>query len=169
MRKFVTILLFTCCVVSNVIAQDPRNDYTLYLVRHAEKQADGSRDPVLTETGINRSLKLAGWFRDKDITDVWSSDYIRTRDTAEPLLSQLNLQLNIYDPGDQSTLVSQLFERQNNALVVGHSNTIPDLARLLCNCTIADMDDSEHERIIVIAVKHGKISTKTLMQNRLMP
>lgn len=163
------VLLIICCLVGNVFAGSQSNDYTLYLVRHAEKQADDSRDPVLTEVGRQRSLKLANWLADKNIADVWSSDYIRTRDTAAPLTSSLGLTLNIYDPRDQSMLAGQLSERRHNALIVGHSNTIPELARLLCHCTISDMDDTEYERIIMITFSDDKPTTKTLLQNQLIP
>jgi broad specificity phosphatase PhoE len=60
-----------------------KDNFELYLVRHAEKQADGSRDPELTEAGTHRADNLAGWFEDKNISDIWSSDYKRTRDTAK--------------------------------------------------------------------------------------
>lgn len=169
MLKRLGLLLIICTLAGNVLAGTADNDYTLYLVRHAEKQADSSRDPALTETGKERSQKLANWFRDKTITDIWSSDYVRTRDTAGPSASQLGLQLNIYDPANQSVLVRQLSERRHNALIVGHSNTIPELARLLCNCSIADMEESEYERMIVITISKGETRVETLMQSRLMP
>jgi len=167
MRVLLSILLLSCFGPCDTIADTTGNDFTLYLVRHAEKEADGSRDPVLTEIGKDRSQKLSNWFADKDINDVWSSDYIRTRDTAQPLLSQLALTLRIYDPGDQTDLLRQLLDRQRNALVVGHSNTIPELARLLCQCTITDMDESEHDRMIMISVTNHEITTKTLTQENL--
>jgi len=148
-------------------AVDTNNSFTLYLVRHAEKQLDGSRDPVLTEAGKHRSEELAKWFQGKDIEDVWSSDYRRTRDTATPLLKQAGLALSLYDPRDQSTLVEHLLDRQHNALVIGHSNTIPELARLLCECAITDMDESEHDRLIVIAVVDGVTVVRTLQQSHL--
>ena len=150
MRVVLAILLCSCFGLCDTIADTSDNGFTLYLVRHAEKEADGSRDPVLTQTGKDRSEKLGNWFTGKDLKEVWSSDYTRTRDTAKPMLAQLGLTLSIYDPGDQTELVKQLLEQQHNALVVGHSNTIPELARLLCQCTVTDIDESEHYCLIVI-------------------
>jgi broad specificity phosphatase PhoE len=164
-KTFLLTLFIACCFSTSVVADDTSSHYKLYLIRHAEKQPDGSRDPVLTEAGKQRSEQLAKWFQDKDIKDIWSSDYHRTRDTVKPLLKQLGLALNNYDPGNQSVLVKQLLDRQRNALVVGHSNTIPELARLLCKCKIADMDDSEHDRLIVVAVIDGATMVGTLQQN----
>jgi len=165
MKIFLPVLLFAFCFSTTVFGLETGNGYTLYLIRHAEKQQDGSHDPELTEAGKNRSRRLAKWFLDKDITDIWSSDYRRTRDTAMPLLIQLGLELSIYDPRDQATLVRNLLDRQHNALIVGHSNTIPELARLLCGCTISDMGELEHDRLIVITIVDDVTKTNILKQN----
>jgi broad specificity phosphatase PhoE len=167
MRVLLSILLLSCLGICSANADEGRDGFTLFLVRHAEKEADGSRDPKLTDAGEDRSKNLAGWFVDKDIRDIWSSDYIRTRDTARPLLSQLGLTLKIYDPRDQPELVRQLLDRRLSALIVGHSNTIPELARLLCQCTIADMDESEHDRLIIISFVNQSITTDILNQSEL--
>lgn len=157
----ILILLLVCCCIDESGAAD---SYTLYLVRHAEKEQDGSRDPVLTEIGEQRSENLAHWFSDKQIEDIWSSDYIRTRDTAKPILSKLDMDLTLYDPGNLPELTENLVAKQHTALIVGHSNTTPQLARLLCDCEIADMDESEHDRVIVISVVNGVTRVNTLQQ-----
>ena len=167
MRTVFLTLLITCCFSANAIAIDSHSHYKLYLIRHAEKQLDGSKDPVLTAVGQHRSEQLAKWFQNKNIDDVWSSNYHRTRDTVEPLLTESGLELSLYNPGDQSVLVKKLLDRQHNALIVGHSNTIPELARLLCECSITAMDESEHNRLIVVAVDGGEMMVETLQQNLL--
>lgn len=167
MRIRLLLILLSLCFISNATATDKDDSYTLYLIRHAEKEQDGSRDPVLTVTGKNRSQQLANWFQDKEIREIWSSDYKRTRDTVKPLLSQPGLELSIYDPGNQAALVEQLLHRQLNALIVGHSNTIPELARLLCGCLIEDMEETEHDRLIVISVIDTESQVNTLQQSLL--
>ena len=157
----ILILLLVCCCIDESGAAD---SYTLYLVRHAEKAQDGSRDPMLTDIGEQRSENLANWFSDKQIEDIWSSDYIRTRDTAKPILSKLDIDVTLYDPGNLPELTENLLKKQHTALIVGHSNTTPQLARLLCDCEIADMDESEHDRVIVISVVNGVSQVKTLQQ-----
>ena len=167
MRVQMLLFLLAACLVGCATAPEADTSYKLYLVRHAEKQPDGSRDPVLTETGEHRYEQLANWFQDKDINDIWSSDYKRTRDTAKPLLSRLGLELIIYDPRDLPALAGHLLNRQHNALIVGHSNTTPDLARLLCHCDIEDMDESEYDRLIVVSVTDGKTQVEILQQDQL--
>jgi len=168
MRLRILIFFLTCCFIGNATAADKDSSYTLYLVRHAEKQADGSRDPALTEIGKHRSEQLAVWLQDKNITETWSSDYKRTRDTAKPLATGLGLELTIYDPGNLPDLVKKLRRHQRTALIVGHSNTTPELARLLCNCFVEDMDESEYDRLIVISISNTETRVRTLQQNHLL-
>lgn len=164
--RILLLLLLGCCI-GNINTSEAGDDFEIYLVRHAEKQTDGGKDPGLTDAGIFRSEQLATWFQDKDIREIWSSDYRRSRDTAGPLLSRLGLELTLYDPRDLPALARNLLDKRNNALVVGHSNTTPELARLLCGCVISDMDDSEYDRLIVVAVINGEKQTETLIQNTL--
>ena len=167
MRLRILIFLLACCFIGNATATDKNSSYTLYLIRHAEKQADGSRDPALTEIGKNRSEQLAVWFQDKNITEIWSSDYKRTRDTAMPLATGLDLELTIYYPRNLPDLVKKLRRHQRTALIVGHSNTTPELARLLCDCSVTDMNESEYDRLIVISVVGSRLQVRTLQQNHL--
>jgi len=163
-----TLFLFLlCCCFANTAASQQDDNYTLYLVRHSEKQADDSHDPALSEAGRSRSQQLATWFQDNDIKDVWSSDYLRSRDTAAPLLSTLGLELRLYDPRDLPALVNDLLDNRNNAVIVGHSNTTPELARLLCHCDIADMEESEYDRLIVMSISGSKTKVEILAQSTL--
>lgn len=158
-----TGLFFGCAHV-----EKEGSSYTLYLVRHAEKRTDQGRDPDLTTAGEHRSQRLAAWFQDKNIEDIWSSDYKRTRGTARPLVENSGLDLRIYDPGALTLFSSQLLQSKHNAVIVGHSNTTPHLARALCECEIDDMDESEYDRLIVISVVGDKTQVTTLQQAQLL-
>ena len=167
MRNQIFLLFVIFCLSGCALTVDSHDSFTLYLVRHAEKQSDGTRDPALTEAGVQRATQLAAWLTDKDIADILSSDYQRTRGTAEPLATALGIELTIYDPGDLPALATQLTSTQNNAYVVGHSNTTPELARLLCDCEIADMDESEYDRLIEITIDSDGANARILKQGEL--
>jgi phosphohistidine phosphatase SixA len=167
-RLRILLVLLAGCLNGCAYANDNDSTFTLYLVRHAEKQDDGSRDPALTEAGNHRAGQLANWLKDKDIRAIWSSDYKRTRETAKPLVLEPGFELNIYDPRNLPLLAEKLLQQKENAFIVGHSNTTPELARLLCHCVIDDIDDSEYDRLIVISVTGGETHTKTLRQKQLM-
>lgn len=163
----VLLILLITVVIGSAYATQPDGNYTLYLVRHAEKKAVDGKDPRLTDAGIYRSKRLAKWLQDKDIRKIWSSDYHRTRDTAEPLISKLGLKLKLYDPGDLPAFADELLEDQDNALIVGHSNTTPDLTRLLCQCDISDMDESEYDQLFVVSILRGETKVDILRQSSL--
>jgi phosphohistidine phosphatase SixA len=163
MRIGALILLFFCLAGVTGPAQADEH-YTLYLVRHSEKLADDGDDPGLTGEGEQRSAQLANWLRDKGIEAIWSSDYRRSRDTAAPLVKMLDLPLQLYDPHNLAGLVVNLHENRRNALVVGHSNTTPDLARLLCTCYIRDMDDSDYDQLMVVTVTADGAAVEILSQ-----
>jgi len=161
------LLVALACLLASPVSLAGDDEFKLYLVRHAEKQVDGSRDPSLAKAGQTRAIYLAVWLKDKGIEAIWSSDYKRTRGTAQPLAAEFGLELNIYDPRNQPVLVGHLLARQDNALIVGHSNTIPELARMLCECEIADMDESEYDRLIVISIDGGQARAETRHQTEL--
>ncbi len=128
----------------------------IYLVRHAEKVADGTTDPELTKVGKARACFLAGFFKGKGLTEVRSSDYRRTWDTAGPVARALGIPLSIYDPAELPVLAMDLKHRNGVPLIVGHSNTTPELARLLGARDVEDMEDSEYDRVIEIIYKDGE-------------
>jgi phosphohistidine phosphatase SixA len=167
MRILVLFILMLAVVIGSACTAQPDDDYTLYLVRHAEKQADKGKDPGLTEAGNYRSEQLAQWLQNKGIRKIWSSDYQRTRNTAGPLVSKLGLKISLYDPRDLPALANELLEDGNNALIVGHSNTTPDLTRLICQCDINDMDESEYDLLFVVSVSDGETKVEILRQSLL--
>lgn len=138
---------------------------TAYLVRHAEKVTSGEamviadpRDPPLTEAGQARSEQLAELLKDSGITAIWSSDYIRTRDTAAPLASLLGLDVQLYDPSDLVGFAAQLkMDTGQNVLVVGHSNTTPQLSEALGGEPGTPIyEKSEYDRLYLVNLETGE-------------
>lgn len=126
---------------------------TIYIVRHAEKQLVGN-DPDLAYVGGIRSQKLAQILKDQDIKHVFSTDYIRTRNTALPTAEVAKTQIQSYDASNQDELVKQLRSLEGNILVVGHSNTISQLANYFVGESekYADLTDLEYEFIYIVTL-----------------
>jgi len=104
-------------------------DLDVYLVRHAEKMKGD--DPALTSAGQERAELLAQELSGAGIERIHSSDTRRTRDTAAPLAESLGLEVELYDPRDLSGMATFLKSEGGTHLVVGHSNTTPQLVELL--------------------------------------
>ena len=135
--------------------------FEIYLVRHAEKSTDGD-DPGLTPAGEERAGWLAAFLAPRSPSAVWSSDYRRTRQTAAPTAREQDLEVRIYDPRKLEDLAAILISRAETALVVGHSNTTPQLASILCDCMVAPMAESEYDRMIVVTVAGDRRSVREL-------
>ena len=119
--------IFMTLGTSHAAAPEPA---VVFLVRHAEKTGEG-RDPALSEAGQARADELANVLADAGITAIYSSDYRRTRGTAEPLARRLGLEIMVYDPQQLESLAQILGKSAGRTLVVGHSNTTPELVALL--------------------------------------
>lgn len=119
----------SCAVLPGEAGESADTTYTVYLVRHAEKQSGD--DPSLTSDGLLRADTLADLLSDKDIENIWSSDYRRTRETAAPLAERLGIDVQLYDASDLQSLADEITADGVTVLVVGHSNTTPALAEFL--------------------------------------
>lgn len=135
-----TVLFALCGLVLAACQSVPSEEPgVIYLVRHAEKVTDGGamlvddpKDPPLTAEGKARSDALADVLSDAGITQIWSTDTIRTRDTAAPLAEQLGLDVQLYNASDLEGFAALLLESpEKKVLVVGHSNTTPQLVEAL--------------------------------------
>lgn len=139
---------------------------TVYLVRHAEKKS-GS-DPGLTETGVQRARDLAILLKDVGIEQVFSSPYRRTRETALPIAQALQLGLQEYDPRQLSDIAEIIRKLSGPVLVVGHSNTTPELVRLLGG-TSKPMEEWEYNRVYRLQVDAHETETLLLHLPPLSP
>lgn len=152
--KYILVLLVAAFFAS-CTKQEPK---TIYIVRHAEKQLTGN-DPELSVAGTARSKKLAQILADKEITHVFSTDYNRTRMTAAPTASQAGIEIESYDPRDQEEFAEKLRKLEGNILVVGHSNTVSQLANNFVDIAdpYKDLADDEYNFIYVIQLSSNGI------------
>lgn len=133
----------------------PTSD-AIFLVRHAEKTAEAN-DPGLTQAGQARALALANRLGGEGITHIHSSDFIRTRDTAEPLAEKMGLEVEIYDPRDLAAIAAKLKATPGRHLVVGHSNTTPPLVELLGgDGGTPIVEATEYDRLYIVSTKTGE-------------
>jgi phosphohistidine phosphatase SixA len=150
----VTLLFFSCT-------------HTVYIVRHAEKATPmgNNTDVPLTEKGNIRATALKDSMAHKSIGYVLSTNTLRTRSTAQPTAEYYHLPVILYGNPLTSSLIDSLHHLKKNILIVGHSNTVDDIANRLCGDTVVsgDLQDREYNNIFVIKVrgKHAHFKRAT--------
>jgi phosphohistidine phosphatase SixA len=104
----------------------------LHLLRHAEKAATpGDADPELSAAGRQRAAALVHWAQERPIDAIYATHLRRTQQTAAPLAAARDLELRVLPAGDTPRLLARLRGAHcgGHVLVVGHSNTVPELAQ----------------------------------------
>lgn len=132
---------------------------TVILVRHAEKELGTIEDPPLTPAGEQRAQLLARMFGGRDgagrIAGIFASDTRRAQRTAAPLAERLGITVNVTKGSDYDGIIGRIRSEYGGktVLVVGHSNTVPALVRLLGRVEdIAEIADGDYGTIYVVTV-----------------
>lgn len=158
----IAVVLFSCgnsTQKSN--SQSDNNESTtttFYLVRHAEKDLTVKKDPVLTPEGEERSKKLAKYF--ENIDAVYSTPYIRTQETAKPTALASNVEIQTYQPNKLFNKALIKKHKGQQVLIVGHSNTIPQLVnKMMGDNTLEDIPDEVYNRIYKVEFVDSKATS----------
>lgn len=158
------LILAIALLLSGLAAPAAYGDATIYLVRHAEKEPDS--DPGLTPKGRARAIALAKRMANADIVMIYSTDYKRTRQTAEPTARQRGLTVTLYDPRMMKEFAEKLKAEAKGAegsiMVVGHSNTTPYLASLLTGKAHEPLDETIYNRLYIIRPDKGGVLTSEI-------
>jgi len=127
------------------------NSAQYIFVRHAEKQT--GENPRLTTAGTQRAQTLALLLQQVNLDYIYSTNYKRTIETAEPTAKAKKLETKIYNPRDLEGFANMLVNRhtKHTVLVVGHSNTTPSLVNLvLGEERLSQFPESQYDDLILI-------------------
>ena len=138
-------------------AQQQQPAATVILVRHAEKATNqNAPDVPLSAQGEQRAECLARVLKDAGIKRIYVSDAKRTQQTADPLAKALGIKPVVVPAKDVNTLVRDVFYGTGgNALVVGHSDTLPQIIKRVQAGTIPPLGDNEYDGMYVLTVLEG--------------
>ena len=120
------------------------------VVRHAEK-VDESDDPLLSAAGKARARALARHLRTVGVKAIYVTQYKRTGLTAAPIAAAAGLKPIVVHSYASPELVDRI--RQDNpndiVLVVGHSDTVPEVLRLLGHPEPVTIGAAEYDNLFV--------------------
>ena len=120
------LLMLTACVTPQAARVHPN----IYVMRHLHTPA-GATDPDLTAEGQRYAIAVSDRFRGDPPDVIYVSSPKRAPQTAAPLAARLELTPKIYDPKDTAALVAAVKAESGTVLIVGHSNTVPDIVEQL--------------------------------------
>jgi phosphohistidine phosphatase SixA len=164
MRNGLLLLLLSCGIISCGTTQ------RYYVVRHAEKAVVSpntpgmsASDPPLSDSGKLRAIDLKETLIAEKIGFIFSTNTIRTRETAEPTRAYFGLTTAIYSPVPDNAFISQLKELNKTTLIVGHSNTVDDIVnKLMGKKVLADLDEKEYNHLFLVIRKGKRWKFKSL-------
>ena len=125
------------------------------LIRHAEPQAGGS-DPDLASSGQARANELVHVLGDAGIVKIVVSHLQRTQQTAAPLAAHLGLTPVVESALDIGAIAAEVRTSPGLVLVIGHSNTVPDVVDAMADTSLADLSHDEFDHMFV--VQHGSVA-----------
>ena len=139
---------------------------TYYFIRHAEKNRSDktNKNPNLIQKGILRAAKWSLVLENVKFDAVYSTDYNRTKQTAQPTAEKNGLDITIYDP---RALNSEEFKKNTQGktvLVVGHSNTTP----MFVNAVLGEkkhkgIDDNNNANIYIVTISANGEKSDSLL------
>ncbi len=128
-----------------------------FFVRHAEKQ-DASANSDLSVAGYARAERLGVIMENAGLNQVFSTDMLRTKRTAEKVQTHTHTPAVILYPSQDGAetawLQNQLMVNRGQRLfVVGHSNTIPRMINKLMGpgTTLGELDENNFAGFFVVA------------------
>jgi broad specificity phosphatase PhoE len=152
---FAAILFFSSCKVT-----------TYYVVRHAEKESSTTMssmtmtsDVPLSAAGKQRAEALKDVLLNEKIRHIFSTNYIRTKSTVQPLADAIHIPVEVYDTKD-SSFAKTLKSLHGNVLIVGHSNTVDDLINELMGRKEinGDLPDAAYGDLFIVEKKANHFS-----------
>jgi phosphohistidine phosphatase SixA len=127
---------------------------TILLVRHAERADSGSggrsSDPSLSAAGRARALRLAEVLKDTKLTAVFATEFKRTQQTAAPTAKAQHLTVTTMPADQTATLVNKLKAATGTVLVVGHSNSVPEVMTALGVTPPVTIADGEFDNLFIV-------------------
>ena len=154
------ILIIRC---QDNTARNNQKEAIFYLIRHAEKDRSDpdNNDPILTSDGIKRANHWASYFDTIQLNSIYTTDYIRTKQTIFPVskLKQITPKIYSIDELDINQFITS--NQGKRVLISGHSNTTPAMVnKLIGESKYSDMSDSDNKSLYVVNIINSKVKVQ---------
>jgi len=158
---FIACFLLTTITGFSQTQSNQKNTTTFYLIRHAEKESSNpkQKNPKLTLEGEKRAKKWAELFSQYPIDFIFSTDFNRTRGTAQPIANALNINIELYNPRDLNNSDFQNKTKGKTSVIVGHSNTTPAFVnKIIKKDKYKPLEEDIFDQLFIVTIKDGVIT-----------
>jgi len=133
---------------------------TVFVMRHAEKVTSNpdDKDPPLAPAGEARALELAQFFgrapKGQGLDAIIVSEFRRSQDTVQPLANRLGIPVIVVPAAEPAAAAKRALSenRGGRVLIVGHSDTVPEIVNELGGVDVGPMSEAEYGIIYAVAV-----------------
>jgi broad specificity phosphatase PhoE len=158
-----TYMLGACAPTAGLGSGDSaasfQSERTIFVIRHLHK-AQGE-DPPLSSEGAAAAESLADLLEDKGIVAAFATPTRRAMQTAAPLAERTGITISQYDAFAPEDLVASVEAIDGSVLVVGHSNTVPDLVVRFGGKTQPVLTEQDYGTVFMIDSK-GRVEEMTV-------
>jgi phosphohistidine phosphatase SixA len=171
-RSLAAVLLLPGFVFTNPAQGAADLPAMIVLVRHADKETKPNTpaDAPLTPAGLKRAQDLKVVLADANLTGIITTQWQRTKDTAQPTASafeltpeQIKLDPEHYDTYVPAVIAALRTKAGGSVLIVGHNTTVPELIKALGGPNLPAICDSVYDRLFVLVPASPK---PALVQSR---
>jgi broad specificity phosphatase PhoE len=129
----------------------------VFIVRHAERKDLKDDKSTLSDAGFKRANDLRRVLSSVDLKAVYRTEYERTRQTAAPTAAAHKLTPIELKSDDVQGLAKALRARSplEDVLIVGHTDTIPDLLHELGVSTRAAIGSGDYDNLFIVAPREN--------------
>ena len=152
MRYLAAAVLMLAVSVADAAAQP-----VVFLVRHAERADAGmaaakvaGADPDLSGAGLARANSLAAMLKDARLRTVITTEFKRTKQTGGPVATGAGVPLTVIDSKDVAGLLKKVRASTGNVVVVGHTNTLPEILKGLGVTEPITIAEDEYDSLFVV-------------------
>lgn len=139
--------------LASTLAAAPVQAQTVVIVRHGEK-AGPTGDVDLSAAGEARAKALAEALAGAKVTTVLATNLKRTQQTARPTAQAAGKPVTTMQLGadhiSQVAAKARAAAKGSTVLIVGHSDTVGDIARALGDAAPTPITDCEFDKMTII-------------------
>jgi broad specificity phosphatase PhoE len=132
-------------------------DAAIVIVRHAERVSQKDDASLISAAGKRRAEALRHVLSRLKLKAVFCTEYKRTQQTAAPAAKAHGLRPTIVSSENGEELASRLRKlgAEDDVLVVGHTDTIPDLLKALGVERPVAIEKEDYDNLFLVTAREG--------------